>query len=287
MDAQYMNTLNITNSLLKEYGLFAKKGYGQNFLIDDNILEQIVDAGDITAQDIVIEIGPGLGNLTSYLVKKAKKVIAFEIDKDMIEILNNRFAGLSNLMVVNEDIMKVNLNEYTKDSKIKIIANLPYYITSPILFKLLEHKEGITDIVIMVQKEVAQRLIAKPKSKDYGVLTVNTNYISNIQKITDVPNSSFIPAPNVTSAVVKLQIDVSKAVDLVDENLFKKLVKVSFSQRRKKVINSIVNSQEFNITKEQLEDIVKKIGYNESIRAEEISVDKYIEFANILKDSGK
>lgn len=279
-----MSTLNKTKELLNRYGLYAKKGFGQNFLVDDSVLEKIVDAGNLSSSDTVIEIGPGLGNLTEYLLNRAGKVIAFEIDKDMVNILQNRFSNMENFDLINKDIMEVDLNEYMPSS-VKIIANLPYYITTPILFKLLEYRDKISSIVIMVQREVAQRLLAKPNSKDYGVLTVNTSYISDMSLVTIVPNTSFVPAPNVTSAVVKMNINLDKLKDIKDEELFKKLVKASFSARRKKVINSIMNSNLFNISKEQLTEHIKSIGFSECVRAEEIPVNKYIELANILKES--
>lgn len=279
-----MNTLNKTKELLNRYGLSAKKSFGQNFLVDDDVLEKIVGAGDLARNDTVIEIGPGLGNLTELLLDKAGKVIAFEIDRDMINILSDRFKDKENFELVNKDIMKANLNEYIT-SQVKVIANLPYYITTPILFKLLEYRDRISSIVVMVQREVAQRLLAKPKSKEYGVLTVNTDYVSDMSLVTIVPNTSFVPAPNVTSAVVKMDINLDKLKNIKDEEIFKKLVKASFSARRKKVINSIVNSNLFNISKEQLTEYIKIIGFSECVRAEEISINKYIELANMLKES--
>lgn len=279
-----MNTLNKTKELLNRFGLYAKKGFGQNFLVDDSVLEKIVEAGNVSKEDTVLEIGPGLGNLTEYLLDKAGKVIAFEIDTDMIEILKSRFGDKDNFELVNEDIMEVNLKEYIKGS-VKVIANLPYYITTPILFKLLEYKEHVTDIVIMVQREVAERLLATPKGKEYGVLTVNTNYVSDASLVTIVPNTSFIPAPNVTSAVVKLEINIDKAKGIEDEELFKRLVKAAFSARRKKVINSVMNANVFSVTKEELTSYIVSLGFSENVRAEEIPTEKYIELANMLKKS--
>lgn len=279
-----MNTLNKTKELLNRYGLYAKKGFGQNFLVDGTVLEKIVEAGVVSKEDTVIEIGPGLGNLTEYLLEKAGKVIAFEIDTDMIEILKERFKDNENFELVNQDIMEVDLSNYAKQN-VKVIANLPYYITTPILFKLLEYKEKISDIVIMVQREVAERILATPKGKEYGVLTVNTGYVADAELVTVVPNTSFIPAPNVTSAVVKLKINLDKAKELKDEEMFKKLVKAAFSARRKKVINSVMNANMFSVTKEKLTKYIISLGFNENVRAEEIPIDKYIELANILKES--
>lgn len=277
-----MNTLNKTKELLNGFGLHAKKGFGQNFLVDDSVLEKIVEAGNVSKEDTVIEIGPGLGNLTEYLLDKAGKVIAFEIDADMIEILKSRFGDKDNFELVNEDIMNVDLKEYIKGS-VKVIANLPYYITTPILFKLLKYKEYVTDIVIMVQREVAERLLATPKGKEYGALTVNTNYVSDASLVTIVPNTSFIPEPNVTSAVVKLEMNLDKAKGIEDEELFKRLVKAAFSARRKKVINSVMNANVFSVTKEELTSYIVSLGFSENVRAEEIPTEKYIKLANMLK----
>jgi len=275
-----MNTLRTTQELLKQNGLYAKKSFGQNFLIDDNILKNIINAGQVQDDDIVIEIGPGLGNLTHYLLEKAKSVIAFEIDNDMMDILNSRFGGNEKLTIINKDIMNVDLSQFLKDKKVKVIANLPYYITTPILFKLLEYKENISKIVIMVQKEVADRLLAAPHSKDYGVLTINTNYICDISRVVNVPNTSFIPSPNVTSSVVCLDINLDKFKNIEDETTFCRLVKAAFSTRRKKIVNSLINANIFDITKEQYELFLKEIGKTENARAEELEINEFILLAN-------
>ena len=238
-----MNTLETTKRMMKSNKIFAKKSFGQNFLVDDNILTSIVESADVNENDIVIEIGPGLGNLTHYILETGAKVIAFEIDNDMIDILNDRFNS-TNLEIVNQDILKVDLQEYIKENNVKIIANLPYYITTPIIFKLLEYRKNIQSITIMIQKEVAERLIATPHSKDYGVLTINTNYIADVDKLFNVPNTSFIPAPNVTSAVVRITPNKQKedSFCIKDDEIFKDLVKKSFSARRKKLSNSMCNN---------------------------------------------
>lgn len=277
-----MDTLKKTEQLLQKYGIYAKKSYGQNFLVDDVVLEKIIKAGNLNKSDIVIEIGPGLGNLTERLLHNVNEVIAFEIDTDMVNILQDRFADSQNFTLVAKDIMEIDLKEYINNKKVKVIANLPYYITSPILFRLLEYVDNISDIVIMVQKEVADRILAVPCGKEYGVLTVNTRYICDAIRVVDVPNTSFVPAPNVTSTVVKLTINLEKSQKLVDEVTFKKLVKVAFSQRRKKVINSIINSNVFDISKEQLTKYILELGHNENARAEEISYEEYIELSNKL-----
>ena len=281
-----MNTLEITKKIMRTNSIFAKKSFGQNFLIDDNILEGIVESANVTSEDIVIEIGPGLGNLTHYILEKQAKVIAFEIDNDMIEILNQRFYNSNNLEIVNKDILKVDLASYFEDKKIKVIANLPYYITSPIIFKLLEYRKNIQSITIMIQKEVADRIVAMPHSKDYGVLTINTNYIADVKKILNVPNTSFIPAPNVTSAVIQIMPNEQKEIELElkDEEIFKDLVKKSFSARRKKLANSLCNSGIKYMTKQDIDNMINQIGLNNNCRAEEVSIKDYAKMANIIAE---
>lgn len=279
-----MNTLEVTKKIMRTNSIFAKKSFGQNFLIDDNVLQNIIESANVKAEDTVVEIGPGLGNLTHYILEKGAKVIAFEIDPDMINILQDRFEQNSNLEIVNKDILKVNMLEYLIDKKVKIIANLPYYITSPIIFKLLEYRKNIESITIMIQKEVAERLVATPHSKDYGVLTINTNCIANVKKMFNVPNTSFIPAPNVTSAVVQIIPDEAKEKELgiKDEEQFKELVKKSFSARRKKLSNSLQNIGIKNMSKQDIEKMIQQVGLSLNCRAEEVSIKQYAEMENII-----
>lgn len=279
-----MNTLEITKKIMRSNSIFAKKSFGQNFLIDDNILENIVESAKVTSEDTVIEIGPGLGNLTHYILERGAKVIAFEIDTDMIDILNSRF-NTQNLKIVNKDILKVELKEYLdSDKKVKIIANLPYYITTPIIFKLLESRNNIESITIMIQKEVAERIVAKPHSKEYGVLTINTNYLADVEKLFNVPNTSFIPAPNVTSSVLQIVPNKQKEDELgiEDDEVFKDLVKKSFLARRKKLSNSLCNASLKNMTKQDIDDMITLVGLNPNCRAEEISIQDYVKMANII-----
>lgn len=279
-----MNTLETTKKIMRTNSIFAKKMFGQNFLIDDNILEGIVESANVNEQDTVIEIGPGLGNLTHYILEKGAKVIAFEIDTDMVQILNDRFGSIDNLEIINKDILKVDMSEYLKDNKVKIIANLPYYITSPIIFKLLEYRKNIQSITIMIQKEVADRINAKPHSKDYGVLTINTNYMADVEKLFNVPNTSFIPAPNVTSAVIQITPNESKEAEfgIKDEKVFKDLVKKSFSARRKKLSNSLQNSGINSMAKQDIENMIEQVGLSLNCRAEEVSIEQYAKMANII-----
>ena len=279
-----MNTLEITKRIMKPNSIFAKKSFGQNFLIDDNILQGIVESANLAADDVVIEIGPGLGNLTHYILEKKVKVIAFEIDNDMVDILNQRFDNNNNLEIINKDILKVDMESYFMNKKVKVIANLPYYITSPIIFKLLEYRKNIESITIMIQKEVAERIVAMPHSKDYGVLTINTNYVSDVRKILNVPNTSFIPAPNVTSAVIQITPNEKKekALGIKDEEVFRDLVKKSFSARRKKLSNSLQNCGIKNMSKQDINNMIKQIGLSENCRAEEVSIEEYAKMANII-----
>lgn len=278
-----MNLKEKTYRLLNYYGLKAKKRFGQNFLIDETIIDNIVEKSDISNKDVVIEIGPGLGNLTEKLLDKAKMVLAFEIDEDMIGILKDRFKERDNLIIVNKDILQVDINEIaeeyaTDENKIKVVANLPYYITTPIMFKLFKYTQYIEAMTIMVQKEVAERIIAKPSSKDYGVLSVNTRYYGVSEKLFDVPNTSFTPAPNVTSSVVKISID--KISDVEDEETFFRLVKASFAQRRKKLINSIENSNMIDLDKDKLKEILAKNDISDNTRAEELDIERYVAISN-------
>lgn len=281
-----INTLKITKQIMSQNQIYAKKAYGQNFLIDDNVLEEIVNAANITDEDLVIEIGPGLGNLTHYILNKGANVLAFEIDKDVIEILNKRFENqMERLKIVNQDILDVDITEYMGEyQNVKIIANLPYYITTPIIFKLFEYKDKIDEIVIMVQKEVADRILSKPKSKEYSVLTITTNYLCDTSRVVDVPNSSFIPSPNVNSSVIKLKINKNKVKNygILDEKTFKSTVKAAFFARRKKMLNSIILSGAFQISKSELEEIFNSHNISLNSRAEEISIEDYALISNAI-----
>ena len=210
-----------TKYILKKYGITANKSLGQNFLINEDAVEKIVEGASISKEDLVIEIGPGLGTLTKELLDKAGKVIAIELDKRMLEILTDRFNLYDNFELINEDVLKVDLKELIDKNleveqlkSAKIVANLPYYITTPIVMKLLEENLPIESITIMIQKEVADRITSEPGSKDYGVLTINTNYQADVEKLFNVPNTSFIPAPNVTSAVIKIMPSIEKEQEL-------------------------------------------------------------------------
>ncbi len=284
-----MNTLNITKNIIKKYNIKANKRFGQNFLIDDNILENIILSSNIQEHELIIEIGPGLGNLSEYLVKSSDYVLLIEIDNNMISILNDRLANYTNYELLNQDILKLDIDKkieeiekknLVKYSKVKVIANLPYYITSPIIFKLLEDSYKIDEIVVMVQKEVAERITAKSGNKDYGILTimVDSKCDANIETI--VPRESFIPEPNVDSAVIKLV--KNKKYDIKNQEIFKKLVSASFSQRRKKMLNSLSNSACFNFTKSDWENIFNKNDISLDARAEQLNIKDFIKISNYI-----
>ncbi len=278
-----MNTFRKTREILNKYGLTAKKKFGQNFLIDDNILDEISTSACINDDELIIEIGPGLGNLTSYLLKKSRYVLLVEIDNNMIEILNDRFKENTNYSLINEDILKVDLDEKISKieeelsfsfKKVKVVANLPYYITTPILFKLLQDSKRVDEIVVMVQKEVADRMVAYPKSKDYGILSVMIKYLADAKIIIKVPKEAFIPSPNVTSSVIKLV--KNKKYECDDEKKLFELIHHAFAQRRKKMINSLESSKFLNLDKKRIKDAFNKVNLNENVRAEELSIEEFI-----------
>lgn len=278
MESAYKETMFILN----KYNISASKSLGQNFLINDGVIERIVESANISNEDLIIEIGPGLGTLTKKLLEKAKKVIAIELDKRMISILQERFSLYDNFKLINDDILKVNLNEIIQNEKdikeVKIVANLPYYITTPIIMKLLEDKLALKSITVMVQKEVAKRLTAKPGSKQAGAITYAVNYYCEPEEIVIVPNSSFIPEPEVESEVIKLNLRNSPPVKIESEDLFFKLIKTSFMQRRKTLVNGITNSGLMN--KEEIKKILAKINLPENVRGEVLTMEDFAKLTN-------
>ena len=242
-----MNLAEETKFIMKKYNITANKNYGQNFLIDENIVNDIITGAQVNKDDLIIEIGPGLGTLTSLLLEKAGKVICVELDKKMINVLKERFILYNNFELLNNDILKVDLNRLISESKtnlknVKVVANLPYYITTPIIMKLLEDKLDLTSITVMVQKEVAERLAGINGGKEIGSITYSINYYTNPEIIINVPRNSFIPAPNVDSAVIKFDILKVLKIKVSNEELFFKVIKFSFLQKRKTLINSLSNS---------------------------------------------
>ena len=280
-----MNIYEETKFIMKKYNISANKDLGQNFLVDDSVIENIIEVSEIKSEDFVIEIGPGLGTLTSKLVEKAGKVIAIELDKKMIEISNDRFSLYENFKVINEDVLKVDLNnliknENDKNYTVKIVANLPYYITTPIIMKLLEEKLNINSITVMIQKEVADRLTEIPGGKNTGAITYCVYYYANAQEMMTVPNTSFIPAPKVNSEVIKLDIRKEPPVYLKNEEIFFKVIKASFMQRRKTLLNGLANAG--IASKEKIKTILQQLELNENTRGEQLTIEQFAEIANKL-----
>lgn len=281
------NLYNKTKFMLSKYRLSANKSLGQNFLINDDVVEKIVESADINSEDLVIEIGPGLGNLTEYILEKAGKVIAIELDERMIGILQDRFSLYNNFELLNQDVLKVDLKKLIQDNKngkiknAKIVANLPYYITTPIIMKLLEEKLDIESITVMIQKEVADRLISKPGSKLSGAITYCVYYYAMSESVTIVESNSFIPEPAVDSEVIKLLIRKEHPVELNDESEFFRLIKVSFMQRRKTLINSIVNGGIVS-NKEEAKALFDVLGLDYNVRGETLTIEQFAEMSNYL-----
>lgn len=278
------NILEETKFIMNKYNLKANKSLGQNFLINEDVVKEIVEGSKIEVDDLVIEIGPGLGTLTKFLLEKAKKVVCIELDSKMIRILEDRFKLYDNLEIKNGDVLKVDLQKLIKDEKersnvknVKIVANLPYYITTPIIMKLLEEKLDLESITVMIQKEVADRLIAIPGDKDTGAITYTVNYYSIGEKIIEVSNNSFIPEPEVTSEVIKLTIRKNPPVQVINIELMFKIIKNAFMQRRKTLLNSLYNSKIFKSKGAGIE-ILKEVGLDQNIRAEKLTLQ---DFANI------
>lgn len=274
-----------TKTLIQKYNLRLTKSLGQNFLLDDNIVRRIVDAAEVTENDLVIEIGPGVGTMTVELARRAGKVIAVEIDKRLIPAIKDNLSEFSNVDIINKDIMDVNINELrekTQTSNVKVVANLPYYITTPIIMKLLEEENDISLMVFMVQKEVAQRMIAAPGGKDYGALSVAVQYYTTPQKSFDVSPHCFIPQPEVDSTVIKLNVNKTPPVKLIDKDFFFMTVKAAFGQRRKTLVNALYNFKGFQKTKEDIKEILIKLGINENARGETLSISQFAQLSNLL-----
>ncbi len=273
-----------TKFIMNKYKIKANKSLGQNFLINDNIVNTIVESSEVKKSDLIIEIGPGLGTLTKYLLEKAGKVICIELDKKMIEILKDRFTLYNNFEIINDDILKVNLKEIISKNKenaniknAKIVANLPYYITTPIIMKLLEEKLDLESITVMIQKEVANRLIAIPGEKETGAITYSVYYYAKAKEVIEVPNNCFIPEPEVTSKVIKLEIRKEPIIKVEDKEKMFKIIKNAFMQRRKTLLNALTNSKTFENKQKGIE-ILNQLGFNENIRAEKLTLQ---DFANI------
>ena len=282
------NILEETRFIMKKYNIRANKNLGQNFLINEEVVKNIVGCSNIEKEDLVIEIGPGLGTLTKYLLEKAGKVICIELDTKMLQILEDRFSLYNNFELINNDVLKVDLKNIIEKEKtegkiknVKIVANLPYYITTPIIMKLLEEELELESITVMIQKEVADRLIATPGEKNTGAITYSVYYYADSEAIMEVPNSSFIPEPEVTSKVIKLNIRQEPAVKPKDKEKMFKIIKYAFMQKRKTLLNSLTNNGVFK-NKTQGTEILNSLGIKENVRPEELTLEQFEKISNIL-----
>lgn len=280
-----MNVLKETKLILDKYHITANKNLGQNFLIDDEAVTGIIDAAKVSKEDLIIEIGPGLGTLTKELLEKAGKVICIELDKRMMEILEDRFSMYTNFKVINEDVLKVNLKDLIQQEKIKtakIVANLPYYITTPIIMKLLEDRLDIETITVMIQKEVADRLVTEPGTGDTGAITYAIHYYTEPKRVLEVPNTAFIPAPKVNSSVIQLEILKTPSVKVENEEELFKLIKIAFMQKRKTLINALANSKKYG-NKEQIEKVLRELKIDLQIRPEKLTLEQFAELSNLIE----
>lgn len=285
-----MATLGIpanTIAVIQKYNFNFQKKFGQNFLIDTSVLDRIIAASEITKEDMVLEIGPGIGTMTQYLCEAAREVVAVEIDKNLIPILEDTLSSYDNVTVINQDILKVDIAKLTEEKNggrpIKVVANLPYYITTPIIMGLFESHVPLDSITIMVQKEVADRMQVGPGTKDYGALSLAVQYYAKPEIIANVPPNCFMPRPKVGSAVIKLTRYEEPPVQVEDEGLMFRIIRASFNQRRKTLANGLKNGG-IPITKEELAEILNKMGLPENIRGEALSLSQFAELANLIKN---
>ena len=282
----YLGSAARTKEVLAKYNMSAKKKFGQNFLIDSHVLEGIVEAAGVTDDDLVLEIGPGIGSLTQYLAEAAGKVVAVEIDKTLLPVLADTLSEYDNVTVINEDILKVDLDEIVSENggrPVKVVANLPYYITTPIIMKLFESRAKIESITVMVQKEVADRMAAGPGGKDYGSLSLAVGYYAKAVTVMDVPPSSFIPQPNVGSAVVNLPRYTEPRVKVQDEKRLFEIVRTAFNQRRKTLSNSLSNNPSLGVSRQEVADALLKMGVDEKARGEILTLEQFAELSDILQ----
>ena len=277
-----------TIEILKKYNFNFQKRFGQNFLIDSHILEKIVESAEITKEDCVLEIGPGIGTMTQYLAESAGQVIAVEIDKSLIPILEDTLSDYDNARVINNDVLKVDIAKLAEEENggkpIKVVANLPYYITTPIIMGLFENHVPIKSITVMVQKEVADRMQVGPGTKDYGALSLAVQYYAKPYIVANVPPNCFMPRPKVGSAVIRLERYEEPPVKVKDEKLMFRIIRASFNQRRKTLANGLKNSAELDYAKEEIEAAIEALGRGASIRGEALTLEEFAKLADFLYD---
>ena len=285
-----MATLGIpqnTIEVLQKHKFNFQKKFGQNFLIDTHVLERIMDAAEITKEDCVVEIGPGIGTMTQYLAERAGEVVAVEIDKNLIPILKETLADYDNVTVINEDILKVDLNQIVQEKNggkpVKVVANLPYYITTPIIMGLFENRVPLKSITIMVQKEVADRMQVGPGTKDYGALSLAVQYYAKPEIVANVPPNCFIPRPNVGSAVIKLARYEQPPVMVKDEKFMFSLIRASFNQRRKTLVNGLTNAQNLSVSKEKVAAALEEMQLSPTVRGEALTLEQFARLSDLIK----
>ena len=283
--APWLGNAKNTSEILKKYDFRVRKKFGQNFLVDSFVLDKIVAAADIGPEDAVLEIGPGIGTLTQYLASAAKEVICVEIDRSLERIQAETLAGWDNITVIWEDVLKLDLRalieEHCPGGRIKVTANLPYYITTPILMNLLEQELPIQSITVMIQKEVAERIAAEPGNKNYGALTLAVQYYADAYLAANVPPNCFLPRPEVSSAVIRMDIKKDR-IPVKDPEKMKKIIRAAFSQRRKTLVNCLRSAEELQITREEAEAAVEKLGLPASVRGETLSLPQFAALSDIL-----
>lgn len=275
-----------TIEILQKYQFHFQKKFGQNFLIDTHVLEKIIREAQITEEDCVIEIGPGIGTMTQYLAEYARQVIAIEIDRNLIPILKDTLSSYHNVTIINEDVLKVDIRKLAEEKNqgkpVKVVANLPYYITTPIVMGLLESRVPLDSITIMVQKEVAERMQEGPGSKEYGALSLAVQYYARPEIVANVPPNCFMPRPNVGSAVIRLTCHEKPPVEVKNEKFMFDLIRASFNQRRKTLVNGLGNAANLNLNKEQVEAALKAMELSPTIRGEALSLEQFARLSNIL-----
>lgn len=277
-----------TIEILQKYNFNFQKKFGQNFLIDEHVLDKIIRAAEITKDDYVLEIGPGIGTMTQYLACAAREVTAVEIDRALIPILEDTLKEYDNVSIINEDILKVDIAALAKEKNggrpIKVVANLPYYITTPIIMGLFESHVPLESITVMVQKEVADRMQVGPGTKDYGALSLAVQYYAEPYIVANVPPNCFMPRPAVGSAVIRLTRHQKPPVEVMDEKLMFRLIRASFNQRRKTLANGLKNSGELNLSKEVITAAIEKLGKGSSVRGEALNLEEFARLTNIIKE---
>ena len=275
-----------TIAVLQKYNFNFQKKFGQNFLFDTHVLDKIIAAANITEDDLVLEVGPGIGTMTQYLCEHARQVVAVEIDKNLIPILEDTLSEYDNVKVINADILKVDINKIAQEENggrpIKVVANLPYYITTPIIMGLFESHVPIENITVMVQKEVADRMQVGPGTKDYGALSLAVQYYAEPYIVANVPPNCFMPRPKVGSAVIRLTSHEQVPVEVQDEAFMFRLIRASFNQRRKTLVNGLNNSPEVNVPKEAILEALEKMGMSPTVRGETFSLEQFAELSNLL-----